>query len=208
MNRGQFEVGYAVDQVGPSGIGSVDLYITENGGREWWKYGEDTDKTSPIAVQVPQDGEYGFVVRVRSGAGLSMEPPRPGDAPELTVTVDQTPPKLELLPIQQGSGLAGNQVTIRWRVGDPFLAPTPIALSYAKEASGPWTKFAEPESGVEHYRWSITEDLPSKLYVRVEARDLAGNMSSADVAEPIVVDLSRPQGRIVDVAVPHLDGRR
>jgi len=62
VGRRQFDVAYQIEDVGPSGIGSVEFFVTENGGREWWKYGEDPDRASPMTIQVPQDGVYGFAV--------------------------------------------------------------------------------------------------------------------------------------------------
>ena len=97
-----FQVGYKLEDVGPSGIGAVELYITEDDGRKWWKYGDDPDLKSPFDVEVPRDGEFGFTIRVRSGAGLANEPPVPGEQPAMVIAVDQTAPVVELLPIQQG----------------------------------------------------------------------------------------------------------
>lgn len=208
VGRRQFDVAYQIEDVGPSGIGSVEFFVTENGGREWWKYGEDPDRASPMTVQVPQDGVYGFAIRVRSGAGISVDAPKSGDRPDLQITVDQTAPKLELLPIQQGSGTGANQIAIRWRLEDDHLGATPVTLHHANNPEGPWTRFAEANSQADFFRWTIPSHLPSRIYIRVEATDLAGNVTLAELPEPVVVDLSKPHARILDVAVPQYTSPR
>jgi hypothetical protein len=100
----KFQIGYNLEGVGPSGVSSVDLYITDDNGATWYHYGSDDDNVSPILVEVPSEGTYGFTLGVRSGAGLSSDPPQNGDAPSIVVVVDQTAPTLELLPVQQGLG--------------------------------------------------------------------------------------------------------
>jgi hypothetical protein len=41
-----------------------------------------------------------------------------------------------------------------------------------------------------------------KFYLRIEARDLAGHVQTIDAPQPIVIDLSRPTAKIIDVESP------
>lgn len=198
----KFQVGYTVDDVGPSGIGAVELFITQDMGRKWWKYGDDPDRRSPFDVDVPQDGEYGFAIRVRSGVGLTNDPPLSGEPPSIVVAVDQTPPTLELLSAQQGKGPDSNRVQVRWRVADDHPAPKPVSIYYAPSRNGPWEAVAGWSEDHGSYEWTVMPGSPSQFYVRVIARDSAGNTSKADSTQPILVDLVRPNARIVDVEAP------
>jgi hypothetical protein len=203
----KFQIGYKVDDVGPSGIAAVELFITEDHGRKWWKYGEDADQQSPFDVEVPHDGEFGFAVRVRSGAGLSREAPLQGDSPEIVVSVDQTPPVIELMPIHQGQGSNINRLLIRWRVSDEHLAERPISIWYAANRKGPWEKICdwrEDRSGA--FEWKVGLDIPPQFYIRVSARDTAGNITHAETPQPIIVDLVRPTAKIIDVETPAGNG--
>uniref|UniRef100_A0A7C2JYP2 Ser-Thr-rich glycosyl-phosphatidyl-inositol-anchored membrane family protein n=1 Tax=Schlesneria paludicola TaxID=360056 RepID=A0A7C2JYP2_9PLAN len=201
VNTLKFQLGYKVDDVGPSGVGGVELFITQDGGRQWFRYGEDADRTSPFEVTVPRDGEYGFTVRVRSGAGLGQEPPQPGEPPSIVVIVDQTPPLLELFPVQQGRGAELNQILIRWKITEARPSEKPVSLYYAATPAGPWEPISgwRPDTGT--FTWTAGPGAPSQFYIRIVARDAAGNTATAETPQPIVVDLSRPSARIVDVEV-------
>ena len=196
-------MGYKLDEVGPSGVGGVELFITEDNGRKWWKYGDDPDQKSPFDVEVPHDGVYGFAIRARSGAGLSNDPPMPGDLPEIVVAVDQTAPIVELLPIQQGQGRNNNRLLIRWKITEDHPSDKPVSLYYAANLNGPW----EPISGWKEelngsFEWGVGPAVPTQFYVRVVARDVAGNVGKAETPQPVIVDVVQPSARIVDIEAP------
>lgn len=195
----RFEVNYRIDDVGPSGVSAVELFVTQNNGQKWWKYGDDADKQSPFVVEVPEDGVYGFAIRVRSGAGLADEPPQSGEEPSVVIVVDRTPPTVQLQPIQQGAGGQMNKLTISWRIADDNPSDKPISLAYSANPNGPWEPICgwQPDTG--SYAWSVGHGVPSRLYIRLVARDAAGNHSFVDTPQPLLVDLSKPTGRIVDV---------
>ncbi len=195
----RFEVNYRIDDVGPSGVSAVELFVTQNNGQKWFKYGDDADKQSPFVVEVPEDGLYGFAIRVRSGAGLADEPPQPGEEPSVSIVVDRTPPQVQLAPIQQGAGGQMNKLTISWRIADDTPSDKPISLAYSATPNGPWEPICGWQSDTGSYTWSVGQGVPSRLYVRLVARDAAGNHSFVDTPQPLLVDLSKPTARIVDV---------
>ena len=197
VNSRKFHINYQVEEVGPSGLAGVDLYITEDNGRRWYKYGSDADAVSPFAVEVPREGKYGFALRARSGAGLSTEPPAAGEPPALWVVVDPTPPMLKFTGVRPGS--EPNQLSITWTMQDENPLPKPISLYAAPESGGPWAPIAEGLENTGSYSWTLSPETPGRLFLRLTARDVAGNETTADVPEAIVLDSSRPRARIVDV---------
>ncbi len=194
-----FQIAYALDDVGPSGVGSVDLYLTENGGRKWYHYGVDEDRRSPLQITVPDDGTYGFAIRVKSGVGLAKIPPQPNDSPELTVTVDRQPPRVTLLPVRQGEGTSSSRLLIEWKVTDEALPEQPVALFYAENLSGPWQPLGGWRANTGRYDWVIGPDVPPQVYVRLDARDRAGNVARAETDQPMIIDRSRPTARFLSV---------
>lgn len=199
VNSRKFQIGYKVDDVGPSGLGDIELFITEDDGDKWFKYGNDIDRTSPFQVETPRDGIYGFALRVHSGAGLAVDPPKSGEKPSIVVVVDNTPPSVKILSADQGRGKDLNRVVIRWSVLDDYPSDTPVALSYTTDLNGVWEPISGWVADTGEYVWNAGPNAPTRLYFRVTARDAAGNLNRSQTTEPVIVDLSRPSARIVDV---------
>jgi hypothetical protein len=195
----QFTIGYKLQDVGPSGVSNVELFITTDNGTTWWRYGEDKDKQSPFHVEVPKAGTYGFSILVRSGVGLADNPPQPGEKPAIVVIVDESKPQLEMLPLQQGRGDSLGRILIAWRANDEHFGDKPVTLSYAALKNGPWLPIVGPIENSGSYVWALGQGVPSKVYVRIEVRDLAGNTERAETAEPVFIDLARPTAQIVDI---------
>ena len=203
----RFQLGYKLEDIGPTGIGAVELFITEDDGRTWWKYGDDPDQKSPFDVEVPEDKEYGFAIRVRSGAGLSMDPPVPGEPPAIIVDIDRTAPRIELLPTRQGQAGLANQLLLRWRITEEHPAEKPISIYYASKRNGPWeqiTGWNEDANG--EFAWTVGNGVPAQFYLRVVARDAAGNVAKAETSQPIAMDSSHPTAQFLDVDASKVPG--
>lgn len=199
VNTRQFQIGYKLQDVGPSGVSGVELFITQDDGASWFKYGDDPDNQSPAQVEVPKEGVYGFALGVKSGVGISSDPPQPGEKPSIVVVVDQTAPKIELLPLEQGRGRSVNKILIQWKYTDDFPADKPVAISFSANGQGPWQSITGWQENTGNYVWTVGPGVPSKFFIRIEARDAAGNVRSAETAQPVLIDLSRPTARIIDI---------
>ncbi len=199
VNSTTFQIGYELDDVGPSGVSSVELYLSEDDGQKWYHYGVDEDGKSPFQLTVPNDGTYGFAIRVKSGVGLAHNPPQPSERPELVVVVDRKPPQATILPLKQGQGTSPNQLVIEWTLTDEALAEHPVALYFAERQSGPWQPITGWQPNTGQYTWNFGPDMPKQVFIRLEARDAAGNIARVDSDAPMVIDLSRPTARIIEV---------
>lgn len=199
VKSNSFNIGYSLDQVGPSGVGGVDLYITEDDGRNWFHYGSDPDRKSPFSVRVEKSGQFGFAIRARSGIGLSDDPPQPGNRPEIIVIVDQVAPRPRLGSLNQGQGITHNQVMLSWVLLDGDLAEKPVMLSRAYSPTGPWEPISGWIENTGRYLWNVDQTIERPIYIRIEARDLAGNIGKADSDQPLHIDLTRPTARILDI---------
>jgi hypothetical protein len=201
----KFELGYELENVGASGVASVELFITQDNGEHWWRYGEDEDRKSPFSVEVPVEGTYGFAIRVRSGAGLAVEPPKNGDGPDMNVIVDRTPPDAEVLSIKPQKGKNGAEVLIRWKISDKHPSGAPISLSYAVNQEGPWIPVTGWQADEGEFAWQIGARVPPEVYILLDVRDAAGNMTSIMSEQPISIDVAQPSARIVDVETDESD---
>ncbi len=186
-----FDLVYQLDDVGPSGVGSVELFVTEDSGKQWFRYGNDDDLRSPFQVDVQGEGVFGFAVRVRNGLGFADPPPQPGEPPAIVVAVDQTPPTVEF-PQPTVSAKGDGAVNLKWNVAERYPASAPIRLEYAASAAGPWTPLFDWQADAGSYQWPVRPGTPSALYFRLLARDAAGNVASAQTSQPVLIDLKRP----------------
>ena len=147
INYLSFDLGYEVESRGPSGIGRVDLWVTRDDGRTWLKWSQSDGKGSSIRVNLsvpgnPQpEGTYGFRVVPVSGAGLSEREPAAGDAPDLRVAVDVTPPQLDLFP-PVGDPNSSDTLVIQWKATDKNFTDDPITIEWSDKPTGPWQAVA------------------------------------------------------------------
>jgi len=193
-----FDIAYEVDDVGPSGVSSVQLFVTENNGQEWFRYGDDTDLRSPFQVDTRGEGTFGFAVRVRNGVGFSDPPPQPGETPSIVVTVDQTPPVARLAePLVQTNGQG--RIRLNWKVSDANPTGTPVRLEYAVSSAGPWTPVFDWDSDRGGYDMPIEPGMPNTMYFRLLARDAAGNVATATTPHPLMIDQHRPTARLLSI---------
>ena len=198
VNSKRVSLNYEIKDVGPSGVSMVELWYTQDG-RKWERYDTASQPRPPFVVELKDEGLYGFTLVARNGVGLGRRPPRTGDQPQVWVEVDTTKPVVKLLDVQVGASGEGQSLGIRWKATDTNLGQRPITLSYAEQATGPWTVIAANVENSGAFGWQLPTGVPPHLMVRVEATDLVGNVGVAQMPEPIVLDLSQPVVSIVAV---------
>jgi hypothetical protein len=194
-----FLLEYELEEVGPWGVAKVELWGTRDGGRTWRSYAEDDNHSSPMQVTVGDSGLYGFRIVVSGGGGVGGFPPQPGDRPELWVGVDLHRPEIELTAAEPASGELAGHLLLRWWTDDDNLQPRPIGLFYSSRPAGPWTAIATNLENTGEYPWRLERHLPPRVYLRLEARDTAGNLAAYQTYEPLSIELPPPSGRIQSV---------
>jgi hypothetical protein len=218
-----FDMSYEVESRGPSGISRVDLWVTRDEGRSWWKWSQHDGKGGSIRVNlnVPAntqpEGTYGFRIVPVSGAGLSEREPSTGDVPDLRVVVDITPPQLELFPpISDPSN--PDTLVIQWKAADKNFSDDPITIEWSEKPTGPWQPVATGSDTVQtvagttstprhlantgQFSWRVPAGLSPRVYLKVSARDAAGNVREVITRDPILVDLIKPRAKISGIVAP------
>ena len=210
INHPEFTVEYEVTRFGPSGIGSIELYRTRDEGQTWEKYAYDPD-VGNVAQGVKlqkkvrfQDGDpdgiYGFTIVIKNRANVGRRPPQPGEAPELRIELDTTPPVAQLYK-PTPDAKAGHLV-LRWDASDKNLAAAPISLEWAEKRDGTWQPIGIDLPNNGQFSWSLPEKMPVEVFLRLRVRDLAGNETVAITPNPLPVDLHEPEGHLLRVSVP------
>jgi hypothetical protein len=206
VNKRDLAIEYEISRVGKSGVGSVDLWWTQDDGRTWTT-APTPEKLDPVqkgryqrsVALMEGDGVYGFTIVVRSRAGLGKRAPRPGDAPALRIELDTVPPSVSLLKPKLGSRGAHDALILMWKAEDKNLAPQPITLEWSEKATGPWRTIAADLANTGRYVWTVAPEVPLQVHVRIRARDLAGNEGVAVTPEPMLLDTIEPEARIVGI---------
>ena len=171
----------------------AELWCTRDGGVTWQQAAVDADGRSPIDVQLPAAGLYGFRLEVVAEAGTGG--PRSGDAPETWVGIDEEPPQVELLEVTRGEG-DESELLIRYAARDPLLAPQGGRILYSPHAEGPWATIASGVGAEGVYRWKPDRGVPARAYVRVEVADVAGNIGAATSSDPVPTAVARFIGKL------------
>lgn len=206
-NNRDLTLEYELAKVGPSGIGSVDLYWTPDDGKTWERAPSPDLKdaikggryTRMVELQ-EGDGVYGFSLVVKSRAGLGKSAPRSGDVPEMRVELDTTAPVAQLYQ-PRPDPLHREALLLAWVAKDKNLSNSPITLEWSERTDGPWQSIGADLPNNGQYTWQLPSGMPVAVYLRMRVRDLAGNEGVAVTPEPQLVDLTEPEGRLVNVTV-------
>ncbi|HYV38999.1 MAG TPA: hypothetical protein VE988_25160 [Gemmataceae bacterium] len=198
INTTRASLDYRIDQVGPSGVGKVEVWMTGDQGVNWKRLCEDADRRTPAEFDLPGDGLYGVRVIVTNGNGFGGKPPVPGEQPQLWIEVDTAAPLVHLKEVEPTSN--GGTIDIRWSVSDKNLGTDPINLFYATRREGPWQPMARNLKNDGLYRWAFPRDAGSQFFVRLEVADMAGNLARSDSPNAIMLDMTEPRASVVGVS--------
>ncbi len=196
VNGQQFALDYDLESVGKWGVSRVEVWGTRDGGQTWRAYAQDSDNRSPVNISTPEPGRYGFRILVQGVGSLPVDPPVPGDEPQVWVEVDPQQPTARITSAAQGEGYYGDHLIITWQAEDANLESRPVALFYSAAPSGPWMPIASSLENSGRYAWRLQRHLPKVLYLRIEARDRAGNLAIDQTQQPVALGFSQPAGRI------------
>jgi hypothetical protein len=200
---------YEVAKIGPSGLGSVELFVTQDEGRSWQKVADFQNLTQTemeqqsssgtvqrsLKVTLPQtEGRFGFFLVVKSKAGHGKPNPESGTLPQVRVELDYTPPEAELYLPEPEPGHRDHLI-LHWKASDRNLTPTPITLEWAERRDGDWKKIGEAElPNTGRTVWQLPPTgMPPHVYLRLTVRDAAGNVSVAETDKPVTIDMNEPE---------------
>jgi hypothetical protein len=201
----QIGLDFEIERRGPSGIKKIETYITADEGQTWYKWSESPETVPPLIVSLPEkEGVYGFRLVVYSGVMQSDGPPKSGTAPEVRIQVDRTPPQVEWYPPTIDPALP-NALTLRFSAFDANLDPGSIVLQWSRQPDTGWQTIplsnirAAAATSVPHLKectWLLPADVPDAVFLRLTARDLAGNVGERITRDPVTVDLHKPTARV------------
>jgi hypothetical protein len=104
------------------------------------------------------------------------------------------------MPIQQPTLASQGQVQVQWQARDMHLSERPVSLYYSTSRSGPWNLIEREYANTGSYVWNVpTLGASDQLFVRIEIRDLAGNVGVHESDRPLMIDLTQPDVEVLGV---------
>ncbi|MBT4158203.1 MAG: hypothetical protein HOD99_05155, partial [Planctomycetaceae bacterium] len=160
-------------------------------GNSWERIAVDTDTKSPIDVEFSGEGLFGCRLEiVRDVPGIPIAP-RAGESPSTWIGIDTTPPQATSLDVVTVKNSDFDAFEIHYSFEDPLTIPDRVRLSYSPHRSGPWATIASDQPTSGQYSWKPHRSLPSRVYVRIEMPDAAGNVGESITQEPITLRTAR-----------------
>jgi hypothetical protein len=191
---------YRIDQVGPSGVSKIDVWMTPDEGKTWQRVLEDREHRSPVEFDLPHEGLYGVCLVVTNGNSISDPPPAAGTTPDWWIEVDTTRPTAQLQSVRPGNGDDAGALVITWAASDKNLGSEPIDLYYAAHREGPWAPIGRGLRNDGSYRWTAPKDGASEYFIRMDVTDRAGNLTRCETPQAVVLDLVHPKAKVLGVS--------
>lgn len=175
----------------------VELHYTRDGGASWDSAGFYKHLDKPIEFTAEVEARYGFFVTLVDRNGNIDAMPTSDDAPQVTVLVDWSAPKVKLLAPEGGEVVGGGAaLAIGWAAEDSFFPAEPITIEYMRHGEDEWRPLAGPLENTGRYDW-MPVGVSGRITLRVTAEDEAGHSTSDVCASPILVDTTPPEANLV-----------
>jgi hypothetical protein len=209
VNKRQSKIDFQIGKYGPSGLGSVDVFVTTDDGATWTLSPADRNVvtlpstgelrggapvTGSVTVDLQQEGTvYGYYIVVKSRAGRGIQPPQSGTPPQVRIEMDITPPSVELY-VPQPDTSRRDTLLLTWNAKDKNQTANCVTLEWAERKDGQWNVIGSPDmANSGQFSWQVPANAPPSVFLRLAVRDAAGNVAVAQTQEPVLVDLSVPE---------------
>ncbi len=169
---------YEIKDAAPAGAAGLEIWGTTDM-HTWKKYDTKAQSPSSLAVEVKDEGLYGFTMIARGKDDSPKSQPPSSEPPQVWVAVDLTKPIVQLLGADVNAQAKKPSLVVRWSAKDRNFGARPITLLYAEHPEGPWRPLAANLENNGRYEGSLPPSLDATLYVRVQAVDLMGNVGMA-----------------------------
>lgn len=209
MNNKRITFHYEADDIRATSAANLEIWGTTDM-RNWRKYETVAQTSSSLAVEVKDEGLYGFTMIARGTNEAAKSQPPAGEPPQVWVAVDLTKPFVQLLDTELNVHAAAPVVIVRWSAKDRSFGPQPMTVLYAERPEGPWRPLAANLENSGRCEACLPPHLTGKLYLRVQAADMMGNFGQSQTTElrlPNRPSLDASRASHSAVSILAVDGR-
>lgn len=197
VGQKQVDISYRVSE-NLSGIKSVELWITTDGGRNWQMWGRDDDVVPPITFQASQDGEYGIIIISTDKAGNREASPTSGTQPEAVLIVDTTPPAVRITSPSGGEVFSsGANLQVQWVATDANLGDKCVDVQMSSDGGQTWRNAAQGLPNTGNALIPLPGAAMERYTVKVRVTDQSGNSGQAVLGSPIILDGQAPRASLL-----------
>lgn len=208
INKAEVKLDFDVNNLGPSGFGTVEVYVTTDEGGHLSPLTLNPEAIQApemrgpgqargsVLVHVPDDEKvFGYYLVVKSRANLGKERPGPGTLPQIRLERDTMFHTGEFKGVTPDP-TRHDTLIIRWAANDKNLTDKPISLEWSPRADGPWEFIGASElPNTGSYAWQVPPSAAAatSVYLKLTVRDGAGNVFVSQLKEPQIVDMNIPE---------------
>jgi hypothetical protein len=183
---------------GPAGLQSAQLWVSQDDGTSWTE-GPWIKDPKKVAWKAPGDGRFRLAIVAIDKSGNSSPIPKGKSGDHFLISVDSTPPLVQLnsaIGIMDANlAQPGNRRAFkpRDRVQVPFIvkdmnaASNSVAVYLQPSPDKPWQELTRGQPLDAAYRFEIPDIAASAGRIKVTATDLAGNVGEAVATETFVI---------------------
>ena len=186
VNSAKLFLDYQIENAGTMGVAKVEVWATRDLGKTWIKHSEESHAKGPFEVLLPGDGLFGVTLVASNGRGIPGTPPAAGDQPDSWVEVDTTKPAVEVSNLHVAMENGQAFVHLTWNAHDRNLGDSPVDLFYGATPQGPWLPIVKGLKAEGKHRWAPPTEIGLQAYLRLTARDAAGNTTIVNTLEPVL----------------------
>lgn len=196
INQPRVAVSFEVTNRGSSGVSASELWATREN-QSWRCIARKEGDASPIAANLTEEGVYHLKMVFVAGSGRSSGVPSAGDEPEEWVVLDTTLPQVSLFGVKAVPNKAG-WISIHCQAIDAHLEEKPLKLEWSADNQR-WQPITDWIQNTGAIDWQPPEGAPPRIYLKLTARDKAGNEAECRTPKPVNIDMVVPMGKVTGV---------
>jgi len=178
-----------------SGVAQIELWSSLDNGATWSPAGKGA--AAQTLVFHGTTGTYGLYATATDKAGNAGAPPAPGEAPQITVTIDSKTPIVRLKTLSSGGYVAGgSQTPIEWEAIAPNPAERPVSIYLSPDGGNSWSPVALDVANTGTIVWDVPKINSQNCLLKITFKDVSGALGSVESAKPFTIDSTKPTSAI------------